>query len=227
MPLTVEQITAERSKSTLTLQRATSRLRAIRHLTVASSIFAILLMAYLYMYGYLNSSHLALSVIASIVALLSFTLVSPGAFSSALAMMITMWMWLRDGVPVYSSLEPGWSAVCVVITVLATAALTAFAVGSAASKQSIATFRLADLRDLDQSTGGYCVQYLAWCEHEPALAAYQDQIGKMNRMPIMLVYLTAKEWIDGAVARRLAEKSATAAQEARKKLSDWGKPVSA
>lgn len=239
MPLTVEQIKAERSKGTLTLQEATSRLRAIRRLTVASTIFATLLMGYLYMYGYLNSSHLGLIVIAFVVALFGFVLVSPGAFSSAvgssaLAVMVTEWIWLRggvpeypSGVPEYPSLELWWLLCCVFITALAIAVLMAFAVNSAASKQSIATFHLADLGDLDQNASGFCVQYLAWCEHEPALAAYQDQIGKMNRMPIMLGYLTAKEWIDGAVARRLAEKSATAAQEARKKLSDWGQPVSA
>ena len=85
-----------------------------------------------------------------------------------------------------------------------------------------ARHRLSKFAALDAaSTGDHCVQYLAWCDSDPDLTEYQNAIGAMGRMPIMLDFETAQSWISNTENKRSAAVRTSRRRAACNRLAAW------
>ena len=232
-PLTISQIEAERAE-------AASAIRKMGQYKKLSSIivvcFALAITGYLIMRLQDFSSDPALAVVVVVMVALAAALEFDGAFLFGFAAVFAGALMV---VATGKNAAEDMADIAAVFAVVVAGGLVGAVAGALSGSfrlyleriESViksSTDRIAMLADLDATATNSCVQYLAWCESDPDLRCYQDAIGSMARLPTLLDFNTAKDWINTAQKRHTdAQKRHTdaqktmAAQEACKRLAGW------
>ena len=79
-----------------------------------------------------------------------------------------------------------------------------------------------ELRSLFELEASYnpsqCIQFLKWCQKDDTLKAYQHQLAKMGRTPVIGEYLAAEQWIKSMELNKAKEQDQREANEACEQL---------
>lgn len=224
-PLTPEQIELERNATQKIITANQKRIKLTKFFSILGAATATIVFVYLCIFGSVTDVALTVSIgviipMGVILTTVAFMFTDLSAFFVAILVAI---------VGIQIGLVLGVAERELTVLVALALLVVGFALLVVAHEDvcdflfdtSAAKNRLNELKELNKESGECCVQYLKWCQSDHDLKAYQDQIGKMARLPIMLDYKNAHDWINNRQAGLSQQEKQVQASEACKTLAEW------